>query len=236
MAYVLPTIGDFKAQFVRDFPYATPLVVPGVVQAQAVANLDSGGSVASITVTVPGSGYPATRPVYVVVYGDGGMGCEATPVVTGGAISAVMVDNPGFGFQSSGLPHVYISTGGDNTDDQKVTDFDIAGAFVTATAFNLTTGLWGSQAAFVRGYNLLTAHYLLQNLLAGGLGLHGRAEWLTKAKQVGNVSESFEVPKRILNSPFMSRLSKTTYGMQFLELVSPWIIANFQSYHRATLP
>jgi hypothetical protein len=50
------------------------------------------------------------------------------------------------------------------------------------------------------------------------------------------VSEDFDIPKRILNSPYLSKLSKTTYGAQFLELVSPQPIANFQTFYRQTLP
>ncbi len=68
MAYVLPTIPDFKGQFTRDFPYATPLEKPGLVGAEAVATLNA-GTVAGITVTVPGSGYPVNPLPGVIIYG-----------------------------------------------------------------------------------------------------------------------------------------------------------------------
>ena len=70
----------------------------------------------------------------------------------------------------------------------------------------------------------------------GGMGMNGKAEWLTQSKTVGNVTESYSIPDRILKSPYLSKLSKTTYGAQLLELVSPQLIGNFASFHRDTLP
>jgi hypothetical protein len=234
MAYQLPTIGDFKAQFVRDFPYATPLRYKGVTAATATASLNASYEVQSITVVTPGAGYNASQPPSVIIYGGGGIGAAATPVVVGGAVTQINVDAGGVNYRKA--PLVYISVGGDDTDTEKVTDYDIARAFTAAMQFNFTEGLFGTQAAFVWAYNLLAAHYLCETVIAGGTGLSGQSTWLTNSKTVGNVTESYTIPDRILKSPFLSKLSKTTYGAQFLELVSPQLIGNFQSFHRDTLP
>ena len=85
-------------------------------------------------------------------------------------------------------------------------------------------------------YCLLAAHYLCENAQADGAGLAGQSEWVRNAKTVGDVTDSFSIPERVLKSPFLSKISKTTYGSKFLELVSPSLVGNFQSYHRCTLP
>lgn len=234
MAYELPTIGDFKAQFVRDFPYATPLRYKGVTAATATANLNASYSVDSITVNSAGAGYVASQPPTVIIYGGGGLGAMATPNVVAGQIASIDVDNGGYNYRRA--PLVYISVNGDDTNLDKVTDYDIARAFTAAMQFNFTEGLFSTQAAFVYAYNLLAAHYLCMTVIAGGTGLSGQATWLTSSKTVGNVTESYEIPDRVMNSPFLSKLSRTTYGAQFLELVSPQLIGNFQSFHRDTLP
>jgi hypothetical protein len=100
----------------------------------------------------------------------------------------------------------------------------------------MTRNLSGSQAAFTYAYDLLAAHYLCESLQASGTGLGGKAEWLTNSKTVGNVSESYQIPPRVLNSPFLSKLSRTTYGAQFLELFSVQLIGNMQSFYRPTAP
>lgn len=231
MAFRLPTIPDFKAQFVRDFPYATPLSIPNVVGAEASASINNGQSVSGIAVTSAGSGLPSS--VAAIIYGGGGVGARASVTVTSGAVTAVTVVNAGYGYQQA--PNVYLTQGGDNTDQEKVTDFDIASAFGLA-AVNQSLGLFGSQAALTRVINLLAAHYLCENLTAGGTGLGGKGEWLTASKSGGNVAEAYHIPPRILKSPYLAKLSKTTYGAQYLELLSPQLIGNFRSYHRDTLP
>ncbi len=234
MAYELPTIGDFKAQFVRDFPYATPWRYKGITEATATANLNASYSVDSITVDTAGAGYSSTQPPTVIIYGGGGMGAAATPTITGGQVSLITVDNSGYNYRRA--PLVYVSVNGDDTNLERVTDYDIARAFTAALQFNFTEGLFGTQAAFVYAYNLLAAHYLCITVIAGGTGLSGQATWLTSSKTVGNVTESYSIPDRVLKSPLLSKLSKTTYGAQFLELISPQLIGNFQSFHRDTLP
>ncbi|MDE3073908.1 MAG: DUF4054 domain-containing protein [Chloroflexota bacterium] len=234
MSYVLPSIGDFKGQFFRDFPYATPLRPKGVTPATLTATLNPSGGVSGITVVDGGAGYSQINPMSVTIYGGGGMAAVAGTVShTSGVITAVAVSKAGYGYTVA--PQVYLGVG-DNTDTERVTDPDIAAAFTVATQFNLTQGLFPSQAAFAYAYNLLTAHYLCEAVRAGTTGLGGKGDWLVSMRKVGNVSENFEIPPRILNSPFLAKLSKTTYGAQFLELVSPQLVANMVPFHRITLP
>lgn len=235
MSYRLPSIADFKRQFVGDFPYAVPLSAAGGGRgAEAVATL-SGDGVASIAVTAGGSNYSSTAKIKVLIFGGGGVGAEASVVLTGNVVTAVTVTNPGFGYMTA--PVVMITSGvGDDTDLEKLRDADIINAFVAALSFNMTQALFSSQAAFTYAYNLLTAHYLCRNLTARGTGLGGKMSWLTASKTVGDVTESYEIPDRVLKSPILSKLSTTTYGAQFLELISPRLIGNIHAYHRNTLP
>jgi hypothetical protein len=226
MTYLLPTLSDFKAQFVRDFPYATPLSPKGVVGASVTPVL-TGDQVSLITVNSGGSGYDRQTPE-VVIYGGGGVGAKATATVTGGAITAIVMTAQGFGYTS--LPSVYIAAGGDNTLDDKVTDYDLARAF-TAGWINVSQSLFSSQAAFTYAMNLLAAHYLCTTVRAGGSGIHGQSDWVVNSKTAGNVTSSYAIPARVLRHPLLSKLSKTTYGSQFLELVSPQLIGNLGTFY-----
>lgn len=232
MTYLLPTLSDFKAQFVRDFPYATPLSPKGVVGASVTPVL-TGDKVSSIAVNSGGSGYDKQSPE-VVIYGGGGIGAQATATVTGGAITAIAITNQGFGYTS--LPSVYIAAGGDNTNDEKVTDYDLSRAFTAAFGFNVAQGLFGSQAAFTYAMNLLAAHYLCATVRAGGTGIFGQADWVVNSKTAGNVSSAYAIPQRVLRHPLLSKLSKTTYGAQFLELVSPQLIGNLGTFYGPARP
>jgi hypothetical protein len=238
VSYQLPAVLDFKTLFVRDFPYAV-LVAGGGSGAVGVPTI--GGTQNGITSWAVGSGgasYPANKiPDGIVQYGNG-YGATVMMTVVAGVVTAIAVVNAGYGYATAPFPpQLYISNGtGDNTDQTKVTDFDIATAQAKALGFNMTQALFATQQAFSLAYGLLSAHYLCESLQASGVGLGGKAEWLTNTKTVGNVSESFSIPDRILRSPYLSKLSKTTYGAQFLELVSPLLIGNMGNAFRCSLP
>ncbi len=234
MPYLPPTISDFKAQFTRDFAYATPSSLPGVVGTQGTAVLNGGQSVVSITVNVAGSGQTNNATSPVVLYGGGGVNATATLLIAGGVGGPFTVANGGFGYKFA--PLVYVPIGGDNTNTEKVTDYDIANALSPAGAFNFSGTLFASQAEFTYAANLLAAHYLVSSVVAGTTGLGGKANWLTADQSGGNVSQSFEIPERIKKSPYLARLSTTPYGMQYLELVLPQLIGNMAVFPRRTLP
>jgi len=231
-SYSFPTVPDFKAQFVRDFPYAVP-VTGGGTGATASLSLNNGMSVQSLTLLTGGSGYPEAPDV--LIYGGGGIGAIASAAITNGVVSSLTLVSGGQGFMYA--PTIYLSNGvGDNTDTTKVTDYDIVTGFNAATQFNLNASLFSSQYAYIYAINLLSAHYMVLNLQAGNTGIAGKAEWLTSSKSVGNISEQYMIPARMMKSPYLSKLSKTTYGAQFLELVSPLLIGNIRSYYGGTNP
>lgn len=237
MAYQLPGIADFKGQFpLRDFPYAVPVFPEG--GSGATATLTVGGpnnSIATAVVTAGGAGYPKA-PTVIVFWGKG-TGAILRAALTADAVTGLTIVNPGYGYTDPSTLSVYFSPGtGDNTIVSKVTDYDIAKALRAAIQFNMSQAIWGSQAAFTYAYCLLTAHYLCENAIASGAGLGGQSEWVRNSKTVGDVTDSFNIPDRVMRSPFLSKISKTTYGSQFLELISPVLVGNFQSYHRCTLP
>lgn len=101
-----------------------------------------------------------------------------------------------------------------------VQDSDITKAFGEAS-YNFNSALFGSQANFTIAYMYLTAHFLLMDLRAASQGVGGQFSWLESSKAVGNVSQGFSIPQRILDNPEFSYLSKTYYGTKYLMLILP---------------
>lgn len=135
MSYTNPTVADFKAQFVRDFPYQPALPTP--------------------------------------------------------------VDL-----------------------NKYIQDSDITSA-LNLTAFTINEGLFDSQEFYTYCFLLLSAHYLVEAIKAGGAGMSGIYEWAVASKAVGSVSISFSIPENILKVPFWSMLTKDNYGARYLELILP---------------
>ncbi len=103
-----------------------------------------------------------------------------------------------------------------------VLDADIAKAFVM-TNVNMNQGLFGYQESYNVGYLLMSAHYLVMNLRASSQGINGQFSFLEQSKSVASVAQSFAIPQRILDDPYLSILAKTNYGAEFLALVLPQI-------------
>lgn len=101
-----------------------------------------------------------------------------------------------------------------------VTDNDIAKAINEAGVVT-NQNLWDNQNTWTMGYLLLTAHYLVMDLRAASQGIAGTYSWITTSKAVGNVSEGFQVPQRIIDNPEFAMLSKTYYGAKYLNLLLP---------------
>ncbi len=219
MAYTIPAVDDFKAQFPYDFPYAVP-----AFGASAISVL-VGGAVTGFTSLVGGSGY-AISPIVTLTPapGDTGSGATATATVSEGSVSALSVTSGGSGYTLP--PIVSFSLGaGDNTRKQYVSDAQINGAILDAQ-FSVNPGFFSTQQMFTRAYLYLAAHELADKLLMQFTGVKGTYSWLTAAKTVGDVSQSFAIPKDILGNPFWASLARTRYGAKYIEIVYPLTIGN----------
>lgn len=114
-----------------------------------------------------------------------------------------------------------------------VLDSDIDKAF-GQTNINFNQGFWSSQDALNIGYLLLAAHYLCVDLQMSSQGISGSYPWLVTSKSVGSVSESFQVPQRILDNPELAQLSQTRYGAKYLQLVLPQLNGQIFSVYGGT--
>lgn len=116
-----------------------------------------------------------------------------------------------------------------------VTDTDIANAYALTNS-NINIALWDSQAEYTLGYLLLSAHFLVTNLMASGQGLSGQYSFLTTSKGVGSVSISQAIPQRIQDNPYLSMLMKTPYGAQYVMLLLPRIVGQSLTVAETTNP
>jgi hypothetical protein len=104
--------------------------------------------------------------------------------------------------------------------NENVLDADISRALSeSSTAIN--PECFSSQAAYTNGFLYLSAHNLVVNLRNSSQGLSSSFSWLRTGKSVGSVSDSFQIPDRISQNPYLSSLSKTGYGVKYLEMLIP---------------
>ena len=225
MAFTTPTVDDFKAQFARDFPFAVPCY-------GAQGNITvTGGVIGPIGVAAGGIGYLQAPTVAVI--DPTGSGAVVTATVANGVVTGFVVGNGGTGYTA---PQLVITGGaGSATDASRVTDADIAGAIVDAS-FNINQGLFDTQANWARAFLFYAAHCMVERLLAAGEGLRSRYSWLVNAKSVGDLAESYTIPENILQSAFLSSISKTRYGARYLEIISPLLVGNMMTNFRITPP
>lgn len=116
-----------------------------------------------------------------------------------------------------------------------VLDADISKAF-GQTNVNINQALFSSQEDFNIGYLLLAAHWLVIDLRMSSQGLSGAYSWVTTSKSVGSVSESFQIPERILENPEFAMLSQTNYGAKFLQLLLPRLTGQMFNVFGSTRP
>ena len=228
--YTPPTVSDFKAYFLRDFPYAVPAC--GAVGAFTFTS----GVITDITVTDGGQLYTAAPTVTIL---GNGTGATATATVNNGAVSAFAVTDGGTGYTEATLS--ITGGGGDPTDLSKVTDKDISKAFVQAKQ-GMNSALFAGnsteegQEFYETAYLWLAAHYLVIDLRAAAQGVAGQYSWLTSSKSVGNVSESYQFPERIMKSPYLSLITTTPYGAKYLSLIMPLLSGNVRLVAGWTTP
>jgi hypothetical protein len=114
-----------------------------------------------------------------------------------------------------------------------ILDADIGKAFGEANLL-MNPNLWNSQEAWTIGYMYCAAHFLVIDLQMSSQGISGVGNWLTTSKSVGSISESFQIPQRILDNPELAAFSKTNYGMKFLQLILPQLVGQIFSVYGGT--
>lgn len=217
MAYVAPTVDQFKGQFFRDFMYSVPSF-----GATGTATVNS-GAVSAVTLTSGGMLYQATP--LCVFSGGGGTGATATATVTSGAVSGITLGSGGSGYTSAPSLSI-VSADGDDTDISKVTNTDITAALAMVGTNLPNQGLFPSQGNYATGYGLLAAHYLVTNLLNSTQGVNSQYDWITTQRTVGNVNTSHQAPDWVKNDPFLSTLTATRYGALYLSLIGNYLRGN----------
>ena len=120
----------------------------GGIQATAIAVLGSGGSIASISITNPGAGYP-TAPVAVVVPSpfDPNLSTGITnasvlfSLTSAGVIMGALVTNSGSALNNGSLGSVTLSIGGAGTSGSLTAN--VMQTIVTASIATISTGFSG---------------------------------------------------------------------------------------------
>lgn len=224
MAYLTPTADQFKAQMNRDFPFAVPSF--GATANAAV----SGGTVTTVTLATGGQLY-IKPPLVSFSYGN----ATVVAVLTGNAVSGLTGLTGGTGYSLTPPIVTLTSQDGDDTDTSKVLSMDITNAQNMAF-MHINPALFASQTFFSQCANLLTAHFLVSNLLASTQGLKSQYDWLTIQRTVGSVNSSFAIPQKVKSSPFLSTLTSTRYGAQYISLIAPYLIGNVAGIYGNTTP
>lgn len=101
-----------------------------------------------------------------------------------------------------------------------VMDQDVTNA-INQAAININAGLFSSQEQYNLAFLFLSAHYLVTALRASSQGISGQFNWSTQSKGVGSVNESYAIPQRILNNPYLNALTRTSYGAQYVMMIYP---------------
>ena len=222
--YAIPGPADFKQQFVRDFPYA----VPGF--GSVIALTVVGGVIASAVPMAGGYNYAPGATVQIAA--STGSGAQITAGVSQGQLRTCALVSGGSGYSADVTATLY---GGDDSNQKKVTDDDINGAILDAND-NMNEDLFPNQQLFTRAFLFLAAHCLVENLMASVEGLASQYSWLTQAKSVGGLSQSFVTSERVREDPFLSLLSTTRYGARYLQIVLPFTVGHTMALPRQTNP
>jgi hypothetical protein len=118
---------------------------------------------------------------------------------------------------------------------QSVMDSDITKAQGEAL-FNFNSDLFSSQDNYSICFNLLTAHFLVMDLRQSSQGIAGQFSWNATSKSVGSVSESIQIPDRIMQNPEFAYLTKTNYGTKYLMLLLPMLSGQVFTVEGSTRP
>lgn len=124
-----------------------------------------------------------------------------------------------------------------NTPDSNyVLDEDITKAFDEACLI-FNESLFGeSEDAKKLAYLYLTAHYLVIDLNTAKNSSDLGSTGSIASRSVGNVSESYNIPKWMTDNETLAPLSQTAYGRKYYSLVKPRLIAPTFIVQGKTLP
>jgi hypothetical protein len=106
---------------------------------------------------------------------------------------------------------------------------DIQNAFNQAQIL-LNQALFGTVQQITLGYLYLSAHFLCLNLRAANAGLAGIGAMPVGARSVDGVSETYNIPEKLLRKSTYQTYLQTTYGMTYLAMIQPQLAGNFQAF------
>lgn len=116
-----------------------------------------------------------------------------------------------------------------------ITDQDIAKAY-RQTNVTINPTLFPNQSAYSQAYLWLSAHWLQYDINTSSQGVNGSAGFAVQSKTVGNVSESYAIPQRILDNPFYALLNQTKYGQKYYTLIAPTLNGYLYTVHGTSRP
>lgn len=119
--------------------------------------------------------------------------------------------------------------------ETSILDADIAKAY-GQTNINISQAMWSNQASYTIAYLLLAANYLVVDLRMSSQGISGQFAWMVTGKSVGSVSESIQIPERVMNNPYLAMLSQTPYGAKYLQLLLPNLCGQIFNVYGSTRP
>ncbi len=103
-----------------------------------------------------------------------------------------------------------------------VTDADITRAMSQAYV-NANYRFGSTDEERVMIYLHLIAFYLVMDWRNASAGVNSGYSGLVASKSVGDVSESYNFPQWMVNSPLYSLYSSNGYGMKYLSLIIPYL-------------
>jgi len=112
-----------------------------------------------------------------------------------------------------------------------VSDLDITNAYAEA-CITFNDALFDDDDDIVLGYLYLAAHYLVNDLNAGGQ--NSSQVGFANSRSVGNVSEGYAIPDWQLKSPIYSFYTKSSYGLKYLNMITARLTGNVASVEGAT--